>query len=66
MENVNDEIDSDTENIIITISVLLYIEIIQTDETPQNFNLYERQNIQQKKKDYHEINAVLISHLFFH
>jgi len=40
MENVG-EIDNDIENIIITSSLLLYIEIIQTDETPQNFNSYK-------------------------
>jgi len=48
MENVG-EIDNDTENIIITISLLLYIEIIQTDETPQNFNSYETKYSTEKK-----------------
>jgi len=47
MENVGD-IDNDIENIIIT-SLLLYIEIIQTDETPQNFNSYKTKYSTEKK-----------------
>lgn len=52
------EIDSDTENVIITRPIVHKNHYQTGNETPQDFNSREKFG-RKEKEEYHEINAVL-------